>query len=105
MLAACRYVWVRRFHLPQAEKINGRAAMVGYFMALVVDQLSGTGIADQQNSFIGKVLLHITIFGCLFIRETADLDKLKGLLDEATFYDRQWQATWEGIQRPSETEK
>eukprot|EP00193_Tetraselmis_chui_P013238 CAMPEP_0177782694 /NCGR_PEP_ID=MMETSP0491_2-20121128/18654_1 /TAXON_ID=63592 /ORGANISM="Tetraselmis chuii, Strain PLY429" /LENGTH=238 /DNA_ID=CAMNT_0019303111 /DNA_START=90 /DNA_END=806 /DNA_ORIENTATION=+ len=97
--------WVKRFHLPVAEKVNGRAAMLGYVMALVVDQLSGTGIADQQNSFVGKVLLHVVIFGCLFVRETADLDNLKGLIDEATFYDRQWQQTWDGTDRPSESEK
>ena len=24
-----RWAWVRRFHLPEAEKLNGRAAMVG----------------------------------------------------------------------------
>uniref|UniRef100_A0A061R9N3 Low molecular mass early light-induced protein n=1 Tax=Tetraselmis sp. GSL018 TaxID=582737 RepID=A0A061R9N3_9CHLO len=99
------WAWVRRFHLPTAEKVNGRAAMVGYFMALVVDQLTGTGLLDQQNSFLGKVLLHVVVFGCLFIRETSDLDKLKGLVDEATFYDRQWQQTWQGTDRPSETEK
>mmetsp|Transcript_40166 Transcript_40166/g.101625 ORF Transcript_40166/g.101625 Transcript_40166/m.101625 type:complete len:243 (-) Transcript_40166:436-1164(-) len=96
--------WVKRFHLPVAEKVNGRAAMLGYVMALFVDQLSGTGIADQQNSFLGKVLLHVVIFGCLFVRETADLDKVKGLIDEATFYDKQWSATWDGTDRPSEKE-
>jgi len=99
------WAWMRRFHLPVAEKVNGRAAMVGYFMALVVDQLSGAGLVDQQNSFVGKVLLHAVVFGCLFIRETEDLEKVKGLIDEATFYDKQWQATWDGIERPSETEK
>jgi len=99
------WAWVKRFHLPAAEKVNGRAAMVGYFMALVVDQLTGAGLLDQQNSFIGKVLLHAVVFGCLFIRETDDLNKLQGLVDEATFYDKQWQATWDGVERPSETEK
>ena len=95
---------MKRFHLPEAEKANGRAAMVGYFMALVVDQLSGAGLVEQQDSFIGKVLLHIVVFGCLFVRDTKDLDKLKGLVDEATFYDKQWNSTWEGTERPSETE-
>jgi len=83
------WAWVRRFHLPEAEKLNGRAAMVGYFMALVVDQLTGYGLLDQQNSFLGKVLLHLTVFGVLLVRTTADLDKYKNLLDEATFYDKQ----------------
>lgn len=99
------WAWVRRFHLPEAEKLNGRAAMVGYFMALIVDQLTGYGLLDQQNSFLGKVLLHLTVFAVLLVRSTADLDKYKNLLDEATFYDRQWNATWEGVPRPSETEQ
>eukprot|EP00775_Hariotina_reticulata_P010990 gene10990-11144_t len=99
------WAWVKRFHLPEAEKLNGRAAMVGYFAALVVDQLTGYGLLDQQNSFLGKVLLHLTVFGVLLVRTTADLDKYKNLLDEATFYDKQWQATWENSPRPSESEQ
>jgi hypothetical protein len=93
------------FSVLQAEKLNGRAAMVGYFMALVVDQLTGYGLLDQQNSFLGKLLLHVTVFGILLVRSTSDLDKFKNLLDEATFYDKQWQATWTGVPRPSETEQ
>ena len=89
----------------QAEKVNGRAAMIGYVLALVVDQLSGVGVLDQQNSFLGKVLLHITVFGLLLIRTSTDVSKYKNLFDEATFYDKQWASTWEGVQRPSEEEK
>ncbi len=88
----------------QAEKLNGRAAMVGYFAALLVDSATGYGLLDQQNSFLGKLLLHVTVFGILLVRSTADLDKYKNLLDEATFYDKQWQATWDGVPRPSEVE-
>ena len=32
------------------------------------------------------------------------IPKFKNLFDEATFYDKQWKATWEGQKRPSETE-
>jgi len=98
------WAWVRRFHLPEAEKLNGRAAMVGYFLALFVDQLTGAGLLDQQNSFLGKVALHIAVFGILLIRSTSDIESFKNLIDEATFYDKQWQATWEGQERPSESE-
>jgi len=98
------WAWVRRFHLPEAEKLNGRAAMMGYFLALFVDQLTGAGLLDQQNSFLGKVALHICVFAILLVRSTSDLDKYKNLIDEATFYDKQWNATWEGVERPSETE-
>lgn len=98
------YVWVRRFHLPEAEKLNGRAAMLGYVLALFVDQLTGVGILDQQESFLGKLMLHLTVFSVLLIRSTKDLGKYKNLIDEATFYDKQWNATWEGRVRPSERE-
>jgi len=99
------WAWVRRFHLPEAEKLNGRAAMIGYVLAGVVDLLSGAGLVEQQESFLGKLALHITVFGLLIVRSHKDLAKYKDLLDEATFYDKQWQATWEGVTRPSETEK
>ncbi|KAL4854134.1 Light-harvesting complex-like protein 3 isotype 1 [Chlorella vulgaris] len=95
------WAWVRRFHLPEAEKLNGRAAMVGYVLALGVDQLTGVGLLDQQNSFFGKVLLHVAVFGILLIRSSSDVDRFKGLIDEAFYYDKQWQSTWEGQERPS----
>jgi len=44
------WAWVRRFHLPEAEKLNGRAAMIGYMAALGVDQLTKIGIYDQHTS-------------------------------------------------------
>ena len=59
----------------------------------------------RQESFLGKLVLHITVFAILAIRSSSDLDKFKNLLDEATFYDRQWAASWDGVKRPSETEK
>lgn len=60
------------------------------------------GLLDQQNSFLGKVLLHVAVFGILLVRSSSDIDRFKGLIDEATFYDKQWNATWEGQERPSE---
>jgi hypothetical protein len=98
------WAWVRRFHLPEAEKLNGRAAMLGYVLALFVDKLTGAGLLDQQESFLGKLALHICVFGVLLIRSSSDVAKYKNLIDEATFYDKQWQATWEGQERPSESE-
>jgi hypothetical protein len=79
--------------------------MIGYVLAGVVDLLSGAGLVEQQESFLGKLALHITVFGLLIFRSHKDVAKYKGLLDEATFYDKQWNATWEGVVRPSETEK
>lgn len=98
------WAWVKRFHLPVAEKLNGRAAMIGYFAALVVDNFTGATLQDQQSSFFGKLLMFITILGVLIIQETGDVAKYQNLIDEAFFYDRQWSASWEGKTRPSETE-
>lgn len=46
------WAWVRRFHLPEAEKLNGRAAMMGYVLALFVDQLTGgrAGLQEGRSS-------------------------------------------------------
>jgi hypothetical protein len=67
----------------QAEKLNGRAAMVGYFMALFVDQLTGVGLLDQQNSFFGKVLLHVCVFGILLVRCALGFEAAAGARGEA----------------------
>lgn len=76
--------------------------MMGYVLALFVDSLSGAGLIEQQESFLGKLALHVCVFAILLVRTTTDLDKYKGLIDEATFYDKQWNATWDGVRRPSE---
>mmetsp|Transcript_36311 Transcript_36311/g.43891 ORF Transcript_36311/g.43891 Transcript_36311/m.43891 type:complete len:255 (+) Transcript_36311:86-850(+) len=96
--------WVKRFHLPEAELINGRAAMVGFAMAYLVDLTTGVSIVDATNSFWGKCLMGTTLLGCLVVRRLEDLKDIKVLADEATFYDKQWAASWEGVERPSETE-
>eukprot|EP00889_Picochlorum_renovo_P008889 jgi/Picre1/35919/NNA_003376.t1 len=54
------------------------------------------------ESFLGKLALHICVFGVLFVRNVADIDSIKNLIDEATFYDKQWTATWENQERPDE---
>lgn len=85
--------------------MNGRAAMVGYALAIVGEQLTGAGLLEQQNSFFGKLLLHIAVFAILLIREVKDVEKYRTLIDEAFFYDRQWAASWEGKKRPSEDQQ
>lgn len=99
------WVWVRRYHLPEAELVNGRAAMIGYALGYVVDALTGHGLVDQTSGFLGKTLIFATVLGVCLVRKMEDIDTFKGLADEATFYDKQWQATWEGHDRPSETEQ
>ena len=51
------WAWVRRFHLPEAEKLNGRAAMVGYVLALFVDQLTGESQLGQVAARAERGLL------------------------------------------------
>jgi len=89
------WAWMKRFHLPEAELLNGRAAMIGFFMAYLVDSLTGVGLVDQMGNFFCKTLLFIAVVGVLLIRKNEDLENLKKLLDETTFYDKQWQATWQ----------
>lgn len=89
------WAWIKRFHLPEAERLNGRAAMIGFFMAYLVDSLTGVGLVDQTNNFVCKTLLFIAVAGVLLIRKNEDLENLKKLFDETTFYDKQWQATWQ----------
>ena len=83
------WVWVRRYHLPEAELVNGRAAMVGYFLGYVVDALTGHGLVDQTSGFLGKTLIFATVLGVVIVRNTDDIKKFQGLADEATFYDKQ----------------
>lgn len=94
------WAWVKRFHLPEAELLNGRAAMIGFFMGYVVDSITGVGLVDQTSSFFGKTLLFITVLGVLFIRKNEDVDNLRQLVKEWNFYDKQWQATWQDEQTP-----
>ncbi|XP_024379271.1 light-harvesting complex-like protein 3 isotype 1, chloroplastic [Physcomitrium patens] len=88
------WAWVKRFHLPEAELLNGRAAMIGYAAGWLVDAATGIGLVDQQNSFVGKILIFISVVGVLAIRKNSDVDNLRTLAQESTDYDKQWQATW-----------
>ncbi|CAF2130162.1 unnamed protein product [Brassica napus] len=88
------WAWMKRYHLPEAELLNGRAAMIGFFMAYFVDSLTGVGLVDQLGNFFCKRLLFVAVAGVLFIRKNEDVDKLKKLFDETTLYDKQWQAAW-----------
>lgn len=143
------WAWVKRFHLPQAELINGRAAsarpgrstleaaavaawralaeltrwrrdlwrsrrlrfplpssaVIGYATGYFVDLLTHNGLVSQTDNFFGKTFMLLTFIGCAFVRNTKDLEGYKGLINEATFYDKQWNATWEGVDRPSEKAK
>ncbi|KAI3458377.1 hypothetical protein Pfo_015040 [Paulownia fortunei] len=89
------WAWIVHSHLPEAELLNGRAAMVGFFMAYIVDALSGLNVVGQTGNFICKGALFLTIIGVLLFRRKEDLENIQKLADEATFYDKQWQASWQ----------
>ncbi|XXG78011.1 hypothetical protein AAC387_Pa08g2043 [Persea americana] len=88
------WAWMKRFHLPEAELLNGRAAMIGFFTAYLVDSLTGVGLVDQMGNFFCKTLLFVAVVGVLLIRKNEDIDSLKKLFEETTLYDKQWQAAW-----------
>ena len=69
--------------------------MIGFFMAYLVDSLTGLGLVDQMGNFFCKTLLFIAVVWVLLIRDNEDIEKLRKILDETTFYDKQWQATWQ----------
>lgn len=84
---------------------TGRAAMVGYFSAYLVDAATGVGLVDQSNSFFGKLLLFVTVCGVLLIRKNSDIANLRNLANESTFYDKQWQATWKDSKDTKKSEE
>uniref|UniRef100_A0A7N0U8Z4 Uncharacterized protein n=1 Tax=Kalanchoe fedtschenkoi TaxID=63787 RepID=A0A7N0U8Z4_KALFE len=73
----------------------GRAAMVGFFTAYLVDILTDVDMVGQTGSFLCKTGLLITVLGVILLRRTKDFENLKKVADEATFYDKQWQASWQ----------
>ncbi|KAG8487915.1 hypothetical protein CXB51_018215 [Gossypium anomalum] len=73
---------------------HGRAAMIGFFSAYVVDGLTGMDLIGQTGNFICKTALFMTVIGIVLLRKTRDFDNLRKLADEVTYYDKQWQASW-----------
>ncbi|CAI0403702.1 unnamed protein product [Linum tenue] len=69
------WAWVKRYHLPEAELLNGRAAMIGFFMAYFVDSLTGVGLVDQMGNFFCKTLLFVAVVGVLVIRKNEDIEQ------------------------------
>ncbi|EEF51638.1 transcription factor, putative [Ricinus communis] len=88
------WVWLKRSYLPEAELINGRAAMVGFFMSYVVDALTGLDMVGQAGNLVCKAGLLVTVISIILLRRTEDFKNLRNLADEATLYDKQWQSSW-----------
>ena len=87
------WVWVKRFHLPRLRSTAER--LVGYAFAYLIDAAGGAGLVDLHQSFLGKTAIFLTVAFCLTVRRLEDLDTLEVLAGQATFYDKQWNATWE----------
>ena len=64
-------------------------------MAYLVDALTGLFVVGQTGNFICKVGLFVTVISVILLRWIEDFENLKKLADEATFYDKQWQASWQ----------
>ncbi|XP_047324211.1 light-harvesting complex-like protein 3 isotype 1, chloroplastic [Impatiens glandulifera] len=89
------WAWINHSHLPEAELLNGRAAMVGFFMAYLIDVMTGLDLVGQTGNIMCKGGLFLTVLGVILFRRQGDFENLKKLTDEATFYDKQWRASWE----------
>lgn len=89
------WVWVKRFHLPEAELIGGRAAMIVLFMAYLVESLTGVGFVDQMDTVFGKMFLLSTVAVVLLIRKNENISELKQFVKDWVLYDKQWRATWQ----------
>lgn len=75
--------------------MSGRAAMIGFFMAYLVDVLTGLDMVGQNGNLVCKAGLFVTVIGVLLYRRNQDFQTLRKLADEATFYDKQWQSSWQ----------
>ncbi|PON92459.1 Chlorophyll A-B binding protein [Trema orientale] len=89
------WAWLKRFYLPEAELLNGRAAMIGFFMAYAVDALTGLDVVGQTGSLICKAGVFVTVLGVIIFQRTKDFNNFKKLAEEATLYDKQWQSSWQ----------
>ncbi|XP_057970933.1 light-harvesting complex-like protein 3 isotype 1, chloroplastic [Malania oleifera] len=89
------WAWLKRSYLPEAELLNGRAAMVGFCMAYFVDALTGLDVVGQAGNYLCKAGLFLTVTGVVFFRQTENFLKLQKLADDAMKHDRQWQASWQ----------
>ncbi|XP_044502991.1 light-harvesting complex-like protein 3 isotype 1, chloroplastic [Mangifera indica] len=89
------WAWLRRSYLPEAELLNGRAAMVGFLMTYIVDALTELDVVGQTGNLVCKAGVFLTVVGVILLRQTDDFTNLKNLADEATLYDKQWRASWQ----------
>lgn len=64
-------------------------------MGYVVDGMTGLDLVGQTGNFICKAALLLTVVGVLLFRRKEDIQNIKKLADEATYYDKQWKASSE----------
>ncbi|KAD5961384.1 hypothetical protein E3N88_12857 [Mikania micrantha] len=69
--------------------------MIGFFMAYLVDVLTGLDVVGQSGNFICKIGLFMAVIGVVVFRQKESLMNLKNLAEEATFYDKQWKSSWQ----------
>ncbi|GJS04308.1 receptor-like protein EIX2, partial [Tanacetum coccineum] len=75
------WAWITHSHLPEAELLNGRAAMIGFFMGYLVDVLTGLDVVGQSGNFICKIGLFATVLGVILFRQTKSLKDPHGIYD------------------------
>eukprot|EP00249_Psilotum_nudum_P036336 c6827_g1_i1 orf=164-1006(+) len=89
------WAWIRRFRMPETEVLNGQVAVVGFFIACIVDSLAERGFVDQLISLIGKLVLFNVVVGFILVRKKGDLQNWMYLVKEWNSYDKQWQTAYQ----------
>ncbi|KAK7844764.1 light-harvesting complex-like protein 3 isotype 2, partial [Quercus suber] len=77
-----------------SQRMCGVGVVIRDEMGLVVSALS-LDVVGQTGNFICKAELIVIVISVTLLRQTEDFENLKKLVDEATFYDKQWQALWQ----------
>ena len=57
----------------------GQAAMIGFFVAYLVDPLTGLDVVGQTNNFICKAGLFVIVISVILLRWTEEFENLKKL--------------------------
>jgi hypothetical protein len=116
------WAWMKRFHLPEAENLNGQSqapsichsvqplvrrqthfcvqvqtqfSLSIYVYMQVVLPWSASSWFDGCGACWPNGQLFLQNVAVLLVRKNEDLGSLKKVIDESTFYDKQWQATWQ----------
>lgn len=73
-----------------------------YATACDIHRVLGQSLPKVRDCSCGSMCCFRLILPTSVCRSTDSLASLRNLLDEATFYDKQWDAQWQKGNRPKE---